>query len=528
MLHADLVLMNGNIVTMNYEHPKAQALAINDGKIAAIGTDKEILSYVGKKTREINLDRRTVFPGFIDSHVHGTALGRSLVQLDLRGIKSIGEIQEKVKQWATKTPKGQWIVGHGWDQDKLEERRYPSRRDLDEVVPENPVFLKRVCGHIGLVNSKALELAGITKDTKTPKAGLIDSSKAGEPNGILRENALDLILDILPKPDEKGLENICLLACRKMVEEGITTAHWIIASAKELLVLQKLENRGLLPLRIYALIPVSCLYKLVELGLTSGFGGDKIKIGSIKILADGSLGGRTAALKKPYDDDPSTKGMMLFSQKQLGRFVENAHQAGLQLAIHAIGDRTIEVALKALEKALQKTPKKHHRHRLEHVSVLNPELIDKMKLLGIVASVQPHFIVSDIWIRERLGEARAKWTYALKSLLKKGILTVGGSDAPIELVSPLLGVWAAVTREVFQQERLSVGEALRLYTVNAAQGSFEEDVKGSIEEGKFADLVVLSRDPYEIQPSQIKEIKVEMTIVGGNIVFARELGHVKV
>jgi predicted amidohydrolase YtcJ len=522
MLHADLVLINGNIITMNPRQAKAQAAAIKDGKIVAIGSNKQILLYRGKSTRRIDLKGKTLVPGFIDTHVHGASLGRCLSQVNLRGVKSIKEMQRKVKQWASKTSKREWIIGRGWDQDRLKERRYPSRWDLDQAAPTNPVFLIRVCGHAGVANTEALELAGITRRTKAPEGGCIDrDSETKEPNGILRENALDLIFEVLPEASEEILMDTCVCACRKMVEEGITTAHWIISSPNEIRILQKLKGRRMLPLRIYALIPVEHLDRLIELGLSAGFGDHRIKIGGVKILTDGSLGARTAALKEPYDDAPDTCGILLYSQRQLEKLAERAHEAGLQLAIHAIGDKTIELALKTLEKVLAKTSEKKHRHRLEHVSVLNPRLVRKMKQLGVVASVQPHFIISDFWIVDRLGTKRGRWTYALKSLLKMGVRAMGGSDAPIEPVSPVLGIYAAVARESYPEERLTVEEALRLYTVNAAYGSFEEKLKGSIEKGKLADLVVLSHDPFKMHAEQIKGIKVEMTVVDGEIVYRR-------
>ncbi len=523
MLYADLVLLNGNIVTMNSKQPKAKAIAIKNDKFVAVGTDKQILAYAGKNTKKIDLKGKTVVPGFIDAHVHGASLGRVLSQINLRSVKSIREIQRKVKQKAEKTAESDWIIGRGWDQDKLAERRYPSRFDLDQAAPRHPVFLLRVCGHLGVVNSKAMRLAEITKHTKPPKGGRIDKDpETGEPNGVLRENALNLVANVLPRSGEEELTSICLLACQKMVEEGITTAHWIISSSSEFRVLQKLNSSNMLPMRIYALIPVDLLDNLIKLGLSTGFGSDKIRVGSVKILADGSLGARTAALKQPYNDASETEGMMLYSQNQLEKYVKKAHEANLQLAIHTIGDKTVEMVLKILEKELREVPKENHRHRLEHVSVLNPRLIKRMRKIGIVTSVQPHFVVSDFWVVDRLGKARARWTYAFKSLLKEGIIAMGSSDAPVEPVSPILGVFAAGARKTFPQEQLTVDEALRLYTVNAAYGSFEEDVKGSIEKSKLADLVVLSQDPYKTAPQHIKNIKVDMTVIGGNIVYTRK------
>jgi len=523
MLYADLVLVNGNVITMNSKQPKARAAAIKDGRFVAVGINRQILRYVGRGTRKINLKGKTVIPGFIDSHVHGASFGQSLSRINLREVKSIKEMRQKVKQWAKRMPWGNWIIGRGWDQDKLAEHRYPTCFDLDQAASDHPVLLFRVCGHMGIVNSKAMRLAGITKKSESPKGGCIDiDPDTGQPNGILRENALDLVSCILPKPSEETLMDACLLACKRMVEDGITTAHWIIGSASEIDVFQRLNESNMLPLRIYALIPVEYLDHLTELSLLTGFGNEWVRIGGVKILADGSLGARTAALKQPYSDAPNAVGMLLYSQRRLERLVEKAHEAGLQLAIHAIGDRTIELVLKTLKKVLQKVPRKNHRHRLEHASVLNPRLIRKMKETGVIASVQPHFIVSDFWIADRLGKARARWAYPLKSLLEVGVMTMAGSDAPIEPVSPILGIHAAATRETFPEERLTFDEALRLYTVNAAYGSFEEELKGSIEKGKLADLVVLSQDPHMTEPQKIKEIRVEMTIVGGNIAYARK------
>jgi predicted amidohydrolase YtcJ len=519
MLYADLILLNGNITTMNSEQPRAQAVAVKAGKFVAVGTDKQILPYADENTKKIDLHGKFVVPGFIDAHVHGAFLGRSLSQINLRDAKSVKEIQQKVRQRAEETPKGRWIIGNGWDQERLAENRYPSRFDLDAVTPNHPVLLIRVCGHLGVVNSEALKLAGIAKKTEAPEGGCIDSDLSGVPSGVLRENALDLVFDILPKSTDEEVTHVCLLACQKMVEEGITTAHWIVNSASEMRVLQKLKERGILPLRVYALIPIEHLNNLAELGLSTGFGDEKLRIGSVKILLDGSLGGRTAALKQPYNDSPNTKGMMLYTHKQLKQFAEKAHEANLQLAIHVIGDKAAETVLDTLERIVKKTSRADHRHRLEHASVLNPQLINRAREIGVVVSVQPHFIVSDFWIPDRLGKPRARWTYAFKSLLQAGVLLMGGSDAPVEPVSPILGVYAAVARKTNRQERLTVEEALRMYTVNAAYGSFEECLKGSIEVGKFADLTVLSHDPYKTPPQNLKDVKVEMTIVGGEVVY---------
>ncbi|MFQ6087065.1 MAG: amidohydrolase [Candidatus Bathyarchaeia archaeon] len=513
-------MKNANVLTMNPSEPYAKAVAIKDEKIVAVGTNRQIKPWVGKHTKVMDLDGKTVVPGFIDAHVHMRGFGRFLTWMNLRGVGSIREMKQLLRERVQKTSKRKWILGRGWDQERFKEKRYPTRWDLDEVASNNPVIFTRVCGHICVANSKALELAGITRDTVAPSGGQIDRDpETGEPTGILRENAKDMVWNIVPEPGEEELTEMCALACQKAVESGLTSVHWFVRSPVEIRILQELRAKGKLPIRVYLVVLVEFMDCLINAGLVTGFGDPMVKIGGIKILADGSLGARTAALKQPYDDEPSTKGMMLYSQRSLNKLVLKAHRAGFQLAIHAIGDRAVDMVLKALERALKVLPRKDHRHRVEHVSVLNESLIQRMKKLGVIASVQPHFVVSDFWVEKRLGKARARWTYPFKTIIKKGVLVAGGSDCPVEPISPLLGIYAAVNREMFPQERMTVEEALRIYTINAAYASFEEKIKGSIEAGKLADLVVLSDDLRKIEPSKIKDVGVEMTIVGGKIVY---------
>ncbi len=446
-------------------------------------------------------------------------------EINLRHVESIEQIQEKIRARAQKTAKGAWIVGRGWDQDKLSENRFPSRSDLDNATLDHPVIIWRVCGHLGVVNSQALRLARINKNTRPPPGGVIDRDSAnGEPNGILRETSLHLVSRVLPKLNKEELMKFCLLACREMVERGLTTVHWIISrshSTSELSALQQLDQQGKLPIRIYAILPVEHLDRFLKLSFSESTSG-MLKLGGVKILADGSLGARTAALKEPYTDASSSKGILLYSRNQLRALLEEIVKEGLQLVIHAIGDRTIETVLEAFENASPEHSKADQRHRIEHVSVLNHDLLTRMKKLSIIASVQPHFAVSDTWISKRLGRARAKWTYALRSLFDAGIKVIGGSDAPVEPVSPLYGIYAAVAREAFPEECLTIDEALRIYTRDAAYGSFEENVKGSLEVNKLADLIVVSQDPFRVPPEQLKRIQVETTILSGQVVYSQE------
>lgn len=521
MSDSTLVLLNVNVVTLNQKQPKAEAIAIQNRRIIAVGSNKEIRKYTGKKTRVIDAKNKTIVPGFVDCHVHMTGFGQFLHTLDMRNVESMKEMQRKMRKYVQKNPERSWILGGRWDQDKFAEKRYPTRWDLDAAVADKPVFLIRVCGHLGIANTKALQLAGISKET-TVDSGKIDLDEAtGEPNGILRENALGLVWKAIPKPNPKELEEACISACKKAVKAGLTCVHWIVGSAKEIRIIQNLYLNRKLPLRVYLGISADLLGQLIDLGLLTGFGNDVVKIGFVKVFADGSLGARTAALKEPYSDKPETRGIMLYTQRKLNRLVLKAHKAGLQLAVHAIGDRAIETVLKAFENALKKHPRKNHRHRIEHFSVLNPKLIKRMKQLGLIASVQPHFVVSDFWVVDRVGKDRARWTYPFKTLVKEGLIVTSGSDCPVEPIDPLLGVWAAVTRKSFAEESLTVEQALKTYTLNAAYASFDENNKGTIEVGKFADLTVLSDDLFNVPPDEIKKAEVEMTIVDGKIVYSR-------
>jgi len=521
MSETTLVILNANLVTLNPKQPKAEAIAIQNGSIIAVGSNKAVRKYIGKQTRVIDAKNKTIVPGFVDCHVHMTGFGHFLHTLNLRNVESIKEMQQKLQEYVQKNPERSWTLGGRWDQDRFVEKRYPTRWDLDAAVADIPVFLIRVCGHLGVANSRALQLSGISKET-TIDSGQIDLDEAtGEPNGILRENALELVWKAIPKPTPKELEETCISACKKALEAGLTCAHWLVSSADEIRIIQRLYLKGKLPLRVYLGISADLLDQLIDLGLLTGFGNDMVKIGFVKVFADGSLGARTAALKKPYSDKPETRGIILHTQRKLNSLISKAHKAGLQLAVHAIGDRAIETVAKAFENVLKRHPRENHRHRIEHCSVLNPKLIERMKHLGLIASVQPHFVSSDFWVVDRVGKDRARWVYPFKTLMKEGLTVASGSDCPVEPIDPLLGIWAAVARKSFPEETLTVEEALETYTLNAAYASFDENNKGTIEAGKFADLTVLSDDLFNLPPDEIKRAKVEMTIVDGKIVYSR-------
>jgi hypothetical protein len=524
--------VNGNIVTLDPTNPRAEAVAIRDGKIIGVGTSEETKSLFDEKVRIIDLDGKTVLPGFTDCHIHLLGCGIMLTMLDLKGVKSVEEIKEKLRREAERKASGAWIVGHGWDDSTLAEKRLPTRWDLDEAAPDNPVTLMRVCGHISCINSKALELANITAETEPPLGGKIDKDpETNEPTGIMREAAGFMVLNLVSLGDEDYSQAL-KRACEEAVSKGLTSIHCMPimdqAQALQGRAFQILLMRGELPLRVYLQIPAASLSSLVDLGFYTGFGNSRLKIGAIKIVLDGTLGARTAAMLEPFSDDPGNRGILIYNEEKLREIVKKAHTSGFQLAIHCIGDRAAKLALDAIEEALKEKPKRDHRHRIEHASVLNEELIKRMKKLGVVASVQPPFIVSDgRWMLDRVGEARAEYVYPFKTLLEEGIKLAAGSDCPVEYMTPLPGIQAAVSREVnlnytfIPEQRISAEQAIRLYTLDAAYASFEENIKGSIETGKLADLVVLSDDPLRVPTNKIGEIEVEMTIVDGEIVYSK-------
>lgn len=515
-IHADMILMGANIITLNEPQLRAQAVAIKDGKIIDVGSNSKIRRLAGKNTRIIDLHGKTVLPGLIDAHAHMISLGHPFPWLELRGVSSIKEIQRKLKLKVQETEKGKWILGRGWDQDRLREKRYPTRWDLDKISPNNPVLLNRVCGHIGVANSRALEVANIDKEAASPWGDLVDKDPTtGEPTGILRENAMDIVWN-LPEPSEDHLLKACHTACAEALKAGLTSVHWFASKSNEIHALQQLRKRNKLPLRVYLVVPIEYLETCKNQRFSEPF----LKLNCVKIFTDGSLGARTAALQEPYADDPTTKGVLNHSLDELKTMIKSVNDAGFQVAVHAIGDAAIDETLKAFNQALEKAVVKERRHRIEHVSVLNPHLMEQIKALGLSVCVQPHFVISDFWVPNRLGQKRARWTYPFRTLIEKGILVAASSDMPAEPINPFLGIWAAVARKSFPEERISVQQALKTYTVNAAYLSFEENMKGSIEVGKFADLTVVSSNPLKIEPEKIRDIKIVMTIVDGKIVYS--------
>jgi predicted amidohydrolase YtcJ len=524
-MSADLALTSGKVLTMNQSQPYAEAIAIKDDRIVQVGTNEEIDLWIGKDTKVISLKGKAVVPGFIDTHIHVADFGRLLTWIDLSAAGSIKEMQKSLSRQVAKALKGKWLLGRGWDQTRFVEKRLPTRFDLDSVSPDNPVIFYHQSGQMCVVNSKALELAGVTRLTTVPPAGAIDrDAETDELTGILRDNATNLVWSIVPEPSEEELVEAAGLACQKIVEAGVTSVHWMVLSPIELQIIQRLRSENKLPLRVYVVTPANLLDKVTDLASHLGLEDNMVRIGGVEIGADGYLAARTAALLQPYSDNPAASGKLLCTQEEMNAAAAKIRKAGLQLVIHAVGDKAVDAALSTIEQMPREAPRKDARNRIEQAAVLNKGLIERMKMQKVIVSVQPHVVASEfsVWsATEHLGAERARWLYPLKTLLRKDIRVVGGSDCPMEPLSPLLGIQAAVTREFVPEERITVDEALCMYTIDAAYSSGEENIKGTVETGKLADLTVLSNNPAKVPPNKIENIAVEMTTVGGKVVYSK-------
>jgi predicted amidohydrolase YtcJ len=514
---ADLALIDGKILTMNKSQPSAEAVAIKNSRIVKVGTTDEISHLIGKNTKIVYLDWRTVVPGFIDTHIHVADFGRFLLWMNLTSVGSIAQMLNMLSQRLEKTLEGKWVVGRGWDENRFAEKRLPNRFDLDAVSQNSPVIFYHSCGQVCVVNSKALELAGITKETTVLEGGIIETdSLTGEPTGLLRETATDLVWRKIPEPSVDELAEVAALACEKIIEAGITSIHWMAESSTDVAILKRLVANKKLPLSVYMIVPE---HLLSDSGLRNGLEGSAAKIEGVEVFADGFLASKTAALFQPYFGSPSTNGKLLSSSTAMASTASKIVDAGFQFVIHAMGDKAIDAALEAIKKSAKKG-----RPRIEQAALLNEELIQRVKNLKVTISVQPLVAASEFSVysaEEHLGKQRARWLYPLMTMMKKGIKVCSGSDCPMEPLNPLLGIHALVNRQYFPEESLTVDEALRMYTINAAYASEEENEKGSIEEGKLADLTVLSDDLSDSATNKINSLVVDMTIIGGKAVYER-------
>jgi len=465
--------------------------------------------------KTLDLRGKTVIPGLIDSHIHLLGYGMVSRTLDLGGSRSIGAIRKAVRTRAARASSKKWIVGRGWDQDRLREHRPPFRADLD--FTSNPVFLKRICGHVAVANSAALSLAKIDEKTPDPAGGVIERGEANRPTGVLKEHALLLVQRAVPRT-ESDVENALVSAARRLLRLGLTSLHCMIEDALELKVLRRLSAEGRVKQSIYAILPLGLFERASSLGLATEKNGGNFRVGGVKAFLDGSLGARTAALRERYSDSP-TSGMLTMERSELEHVAEEAVVAGFQLAIHAIGDKAVEQALGVLAKANRAKASRRLRHRIEHVSLVPPRLLSKMCKYGVLASVQPPFIYTDYWATERLGKTRLSSLYPFRSMLDSGVQVAAGSDCPAAPPDPFLGVWSAVSRPGLpSHERLTVGEALSSYTQGSAFASFSENREGSLEPGRRANLVILDRDPFRSTTTTLRSVHAMRTMIDGEFV----------
>jgi predicted amidohydrolase YtcJ len=448
--------------------------------------------------------------------------GRCLVWLDLTSTQSIEELQNLVKEKATQTPSGKWIIGRGWNHNRFIEKRFLNLGDLDEVAPDNPVILYHEAAMWCAINSKALSLAAVTAQTAMPSGGSIDKNpQTGKLTGILRDAAINLVWQVIPEPTLDELSEATTIACQEIVKAGLTSVHWIVISENEFTIIQRLHSEGRLPFRVNVIVPEAFMQQTVDLHSMDSL---LLHVGGVIIYADGYLDSKTAALIEPYSDDPNNRGKLLYSEQALTSSVAGVLAAGFQPIIHAMGDRAVDTSLKVIEQASKHQSDKPIRFRIEQAANLNEVLVERLKNQHVAVSVQPKVIATEfaVWsATEHLGVERAKWLHPLKTLLKAGVKVAGGSDCPMEPLNPLLGIQEAVLRKVFSEQQLTVEEALRIYTADAAYSSSEEKSKGSIEVGKLADLTVLLSDPLTVQTDKIKEIPIEMTIINGKVVYSK-------
>jgi predicted amidohydrolase YtcJ len=518
-LPADLALVNADIKTMNPHKPFARAVAITGSKIVKVGTNQEVKKLIGDSTQVINLEGKTIVPGLIDTHVHVADFGRCLMWLDLTTAQSIVELQNMVKTKAEQTSAGRWIIGRGWNNNRFKEKRLLNLQDLDAATSNNPVILYHEAAMICAVNSEAMRLAAVTEQTSPPEAGTIDKNpETGKLTGIFRSTATNLIWQVVPEPDIDELTEASALALQKIVEAGITNVHWLVLSEIEFPVIERLYAEGRLLVRVNVVVPEGMMPKATNLQSSNPL---LLRVGGVAVYVDGYLDSKTAALFEPYSDEPGNSGKILYAAEALAASVQNVLVAGLQPVIHAMGDKAVDLALKTIEMPHEKTV----RFRMEQAALLNQELIQRLMVQDVVVSVQPKVISTEftVWSATKsLGAQRAKWLHPLKSLLEAGVKVAGGSDCPMEPLNPLLGLQESVLRPSFPEQRLSMEEALRMYTVDGAYCSSEEAIKGSIEEGKLADLTVLSEDPFTVPSDKISTIAISMTIIDGKVAFSRQ------
>ena len=523
---ATMVLV-GKVWTADTKRPMAEAVAVRGDKIVAVGSLKHVEPFRGPETQVIEAGEGFIVPGMIDSHIHLVDGGLQLASVQLRGAKSREEFVGRLAKFAKTKPKGEWITGGDWDH-TLWGGELPSRDWIDAVTPDNPVWLNRLDGHMSLANTAAMKAAKVTDDVKDVMGGEIVRDAAGRPTGVFKDNATGLVGRAEPDPSMQERLDAIVAAMDYLAARGVTSVHHM-GNWQQVELFRVAERRGLLKTRIYACTQISDWKRLAEEVKERGKGSDWLKIGGLKGFVDGSLGSHTAAFLEPFSDSPADRGLLVNTEADLEKWTMGADQAGLQVAVHAIGDRAIRMQLDIYERVAKANGARDRRFRIEHAQHISPDDLPRFAKLGVIPSMQPYHAIDDgRWAEKSIGAKRCETTYAFRSLIDSGAHPAFGSDWFVAPPTPLEGIYAAVTRRTIDsktpdgwvpQQKITVEEALRAYTIDAAYAAFNEKTLGSIEPGKLADMVVLDQNLFEVPPNELDQVPIRKTIVGGKVVY---------
>ena len=527
---ADIVVKNAKVWTGNPNQPEAEALAIKGDRLVFVGNTEGVQNFIGNKTQVIDAKGQMLTPGFIDCHVHINEGGTGLASVQLRDANTKQIFIQRIADFAKTVPKGTWITGGNWDH-TLWGGELPQASWIDSVTPYNPVAIRRLDGPMSLGNSLALKAANMTAQTKNIEGGVIERDAKGNPLGVCKDNAQDVLLAAVTPLSDELMDKAFTMAMDLFVSKGVTSAH-NMGTWDDLATFRRLQKTDKLKVRIYANVPLSTWAKLAEEVAKNGKGDSKLRIGGLKGFADGALGSHTAAMLEPFTDNPSDKGFFITPLDSLYYYVSNADKKGLNIMVHAIGDNAIRQQLNIFERVEKENGSRDRRFRIEHAQHISPQDISRFAQLKVIPSMQPYHAIDDgRWAEKSIGHERCKTTYAFKSLFDSGATVAFGSDWFVAPPTPLEGIYAATTRRTlddknpngwFPEQKISVEQALKAYTVNAAYASFEEKDKGSLEVGKLGDFVLLGEDIRTIAPEKIKDIKIVMTVVGGKVVFQND------
>ena len=530
----NLILHNARIYTVDVSRPTAEAIAIRGDRVARVGANAEVLALRGSATRVIDLSGATIVPGLQDAHGHFTGLGASMQSIDLRGTTTYEQVVGMVRQRAATARPGEWIVGRGWDQNDWPEKQWPTHELLSAASPNNPVYLTRVDGHAGLANRRALDLASISEGTADPAGGRLIRGAGNQPSGVLIDTAQALVSSKIPPVSTAQLEEQILLADREARRLGLTMVHDAGTDSRTVDAYKRLIDAGRLKTRLYVMLRGSLptLQPAFDKGPILDYGNHHLAVRAIKVVADGALGSRGAAMLEPYSDEPGTVGLLTTPPDEVYAQTLAASKAGFQTAVHAIGDRANRLVMDVFERVQREVPgSRALRMRNEHAQIVDRAEIPRFARLNVIASMQPTHATSDMpWVPARIGRERMEeGAYVWRKLMSAGAMIASGSDFPVELPNPMLGFYAAITRQDprgqpvsgwMSAERMSREEALASFTRNAAFAANAETQLGTLEAGKLADLVVLSKDIMRVAPSEILTTTVRMTIVGGDVVYS--------